>query len=205
MNKLLPYSNCYISKYFKTNFNTSFKYNGLRRPYLKENEFNYQIQYIKEKYKNLNEYQIIKKILDLNNKYSMCNYNWFPSKGKKTNLLLIEEIKKNNLLYLGLLPLEWHKHLEKIPEYNSEIKISQSLRQQVWVKYAGKNYEIKCICCNINTINCFTFECGHIKPSSKGGLNNINNLKPICGLCNKSMNTIDLNKFQEFYLLKNKN
>lgn len=201
MNKLLL-QKCLIYNYFKTNFNLSFKYNGLRRPYLKDEEFIQQIAYIKKKYNKLNNYEIIKKILDLNQKYSKYNYNWFPSKGKKCNSILIDEIQKNNLLYLGLIPLDWHKHLDEIPKFNSETKISQSLRQQIWIKYAGKSYEIKCICCGINIINCFTFECGHIHPASKGGLNNINNLKPICSLCNKSMNTINFDTFQTEYLLK---
>jgi len=33
----------------------------------------------------------------------------------------------------------------------------------------------------------FHFEVGHNIPRSKGGLNDIDNLRPICGNCNRSM------------------
>ena len=39
------------------------------------------------------------------------------------------------------------------------------------------------------------FECGHIIPESKGGETTQDNLLPICGLCNKSMATKNMNEF----------
>ena len=52
----------------------------------------------------------------------------------------------------------------------------------------GKTFEKSCYInwCN-NTINCFTFDCGHNIPESKGGETNISNLKPICRNCNLGM------------------
>lgn len=66
--------------------------------------------------------------------------------------------------------------------------IPKALRQQVWVRYFGKNFNKKCYIkwCN-NMIDVFNFECGHDIPESKGGLTTINNLRPICSSCNKSM------------------
>lgn len=190
-----------IYNYFKNAYPNSFKYNGKRRPYLCKINFKNQIKYINAIYYYKTEDEIIQKILKLNKEYSKKDLTWFPSKGKINNKELIQKIHSLNLLYLGLLPNNWYKQINNIPKYNSEIKISQSLRQQIWVKYIGKKYETLCSCCNINIINCFTFECGHIVAHSKGGLCNINNLIPICGVCNKSMGNMNLNLFKNKYML----
>jgi len=67
-------------------------------------------------------------------------------------------------------------------------KLPKALRQQTWLKYIGNNFETKCLIewCQ-NKINPFNFEVGHNIPSSKGGSDDINNLRPICSQCNKSM------------------
>ena len=73
--------------------------------------------------------------------------------------------------------------------------IPRALREQVWRTYIGKKFEHKCIvtwCENI--ISVFDFETGHVIPESKGGTLNIDNLRPICSKCNRSMSddyTID--------------
>jgi 5-methylcytosine-specific restriction endonuclease McrA len=66
--------------------------------------------------------------------------------------------------------------------------IPRALREQVWLNFIGKKFENKCLvtwCENI--INVFNFEVGHNIPESKGGTLDINNLRPICGKCNRSM------------------
>lgn len=87
-------------------------------------------------------------------------------------------------------------------------KIPKALREQVWLKFMGKQYQGKCTtkwCANIITV--FDFEAGHNIPESKGGTTTINNLFPICARCNRSMNnkfTIDeWNRFDE-ETIKNK-
>jgi 5-methylcytosine-specific restriction endonuclease McrA len=94
-----------------------------------------------------------------------------------------------------MLPKDWFLYIDNLPKYLSEDKISQSLRQQIWTINSKNNLEIKCLCCNLNFINAFTFECGHIIASSKGGKCNINNLIPICSLCNKSMSNTGMDEF----------
>ena len=56
--------------------------------------------------------------------------------------------------------------------------------------------EAKCWVCNQNTISTFNFECGHIKSRKSGGTVELNNLKAICGVCNKSMGTKDMMHFR---------
>ena len=41
------------------------------------------------------------------------------------------------------------------------------------------------------------WECGHIKPESKGGTLSLNNLKPICSTCNKCMGNMPFNEFKK--------
>lgn len=68
-------------------------------------------------------------------------------------------------------------------------KIPLALREQVWILYCGdKHFKHKCCvkwCENIMTP--FSFEAGHNTPESKGGPTDIDNLRPICSKCNKSM------------------
>jgi 5-methylcytosine-specific restriction endonuclease McrA len=67
-------------------------------------------------------------------------------------------------------------------------KITASLRQSVWLAWAGKNFNAKCTvkwCQSI--ITPFSFEVGHNIPESRGGATTLENLRPICSICNKSM------------------
>jgi hypothetical protein len=185
------------------NYPNSFKYNGRRRPFLDNNKFMDQLSYIYDNVSNLEISQIessdnfIKLLNKLNDKYKLQNIDWYPSKGKKQNKDLIDIIKSQNCLYFGMIPNDWFNHVKNIPELNSENKISQSLRQQIWFKYSNNKLNIKCLCCSLNEINSFNFECGHIDPKSKGGLCNINNLVPICSLCNKSMGNTNMKIFMK--------
>jgi len=76
--------------------------------------------------------------------------------------------------------------------------ISKALKTKVWHKYIGKELGIhKCLCCNNIDINQLDFECGHILAKTNGGKNIIENLRPICGICNKSMGTTHMFEFME--------
>jgi 5-methylcytosine-specific restriction endonuclease McrA len=76
-------------------------------------------------------------------------------------------------------------------------KIPAAIRQQVWLTYCGKKFEHRCSvqwCTNMLTP--FTFEVGHNVPESKGGSSELDNLKPLCSNCNKSMgNTYTIDEF----------
>lgn len=73
-------------------------------------------------------------------------------------------------------------------------KIHAALREQVWLRYAGPNFQFACATqwCQ-NEINCFNFQCGHIQAESKGGATTLENLTPLCARCNLSMGTMHMN------------
>jgi len=79
-------------------------------------------------------------------------------------------------------------------------KIPLALREQVWLMYFGDcKFKHKCHvkwCENI--ITPFIFEVGHNIPESRGGPTDIDNLRPICSKCNKSMgDTYTIDEFSE--------
>ena len=74
-------------------------------------------------------------------------------------------------------------------------KISKTTRRAVWEQYAGKNDAItNCWAC-YKELNFWDFECGHVIPESKGGPTVVENLRPVHGSCNKSMQTINLEEY----------
>ena len=82
--------------------------------------------------------------------------------------------------------------------------ISHALKQSIWLEYNGKTFEAKCQvswCKNIVTV--YNFEAGHNIPESKGGTTTLDNLRPICGSCNKSMgNRYTIDEFSNLYAPK---
>ena len=76
--------------------------------------------------------------------------------------------------------------------------IPKALREKVWYSYIiRKNQHYVCYCCESTPITPFNFECGHVHAKSKGGEINLQNLRPICTLCNRSMHTKNLYEFKK--------
>lgn len=77
------------------------------------------------------------------------------------------------------------------------VKISKVLRNKVWNTYIGQDKGIgKCYVCDTQ-ISQQNFECGHVIAAALGGNNNIDNFRPICGTCNKSMGVQNLEDFKK--------
>jgi len=88
---------------------------------------------------------------------------------------------------------------------NKKHKIPKLLKNQSWDTYIGKEKGIgNCYCCSAE-IDSKHFECGHVIPVSKGGPDTIDNLRPICSLCNKSMGTKNMDEFIKKYIKKSVN
>lgn len=118
------------------------------------------------------------------------------------------EALKRNARYLVLLSLieEYNDHNDHNDHTHTPRRkktIPKALRARVWHTYIGQEIGMtKCMCCETSDITSFNFECGHIIPESKGGSTTINNLRPICGTCNRSMGSMDMNDFINMYFPK---
>lgn len=75
--------------------------------------------------------------------------------------------------------------------------LSKTKRTELWNHrigaHIGKNI---CPICETRTIYQRNFEAGHIIPASKNGSDDITNLKPICGNCNRSMSNKNLHTYK---------
>jgi hypothetical protein len=77
--------------------------------------------------------------------------------------------------------------------------IPKAVRIALWeIYFTDDNAKGNCNVCNCE-IKITNFEAGHIIASAKGGNDNIDNLVPVCSLCNKSMGVENLLEFKAKY------
>lgn len=76
--------------------------------------------------------------------------------------------------------------------------ISKSLRRAVWNTYASRHRRIWwCYVGCGDEINIDNFHCGHVIAAANGGPESIENLRPICENCNKTMGVQNLMEYVE--------
>lgn len=75
--------------------------------------------------------------------------------------------------------------------YSYREKIPKRIRERVWEKRNGDTRTGDCVVCS-ETIRYDDFECGHILAAAFGGKINVENLEPICRMCNRDMGTQNL-------------
>ena len=103
-----------------------------------------------------------------------------------------EEIKEENK--------EEIKEETSVQQPYKKKAIPKSLKMLVWHTYIGKEVGLaKCLCCKNKEITQMDFDCGHVVAESRGGLTTVNNMRPICAKCNRSMKAMDMNDFIEKY------
>lgn len=86
----------------------------------------------------------------------------------------------------------------KLGRYNNKTlnNIPSALRHEAWKRYISDLYlKGKCFCCRTSEIEVTNFDCGHIISRKNGGPVTLENLRSICGQCNKSMGTNDMDEF----------
>jgi len=93
------------------------------------------------------------------------------------------------------------------PSRGRKEKIPEAVRIAVWNNYIGrKKGEDKCFIGCGEPITRSNFECGHVKAEACGGKVTIQNLRPICSKCNKSIGKRDMEEFiQQYGFHKHKN
>ena len=81
-------------------------------------------------------------------------------------------------------------------------RVPAALREAVWVRHNGRAYDAECAVRWCETaLTPFSFEVGHNLPESRGGTLDIDNLRPICALCNRSMgSTYTIDQFSALAL-----
>jgi hypothetical protein len=84
--------------------------------------------------------------------------------------------------------------------------IPKYIKETVWKRYIGADKTTgKCFAGCKTTILITNFEVGHNRPRSKGGSDNISNLRPICSSCNKGMgNRMSIEAWKAKYFVKAK-
>jgi hypothetical protein len=141
--------------------------------------------------------------------------NYVPTKKIHKYVHKTQDIKINKLQQdiKKLNTIIQHKNNSKNDSENNTISdiytkpykkksIPKILRNQSWDVYIGKEKGIgNCFCCNAE-IDSKHFECGHIIPACKGGPNTLENLRPICSLCNRSIGSKNMNDFIKKYMKK---
>jgi hypothetical protein len=149
------------------------------------------------------------------------NYNIILSKRHKTTFgkdvtdSMYQKCVENDF-YFGLFNhsttteygYEWAKKLvehytgETIKTYKQLKKptVPKKIKNDSWDKYVGPEYgSALCIVCNKTTIDSKHFEAGHIISHNNGGPSTIENIMPICGCCNKSMQNINMDEYIQTY------
>jgi 5-methylcytosine-specific restriction endonuclease McrA len=78
--------------------------------------------------------------------------------------------------------------------------VPKILKNKIWNKHVGIEIgQTKCLCCKLVDISQLNFQCGHIISEKHGGEMTMENLKPICGSCNSSMGTMNMDDFIQKY------
>lgn len=174
----------------KRHYNACKKY----KVYQIEQEKNKVIEQLTAELKNKND-----KIVSLNKKLNKL-------KNIKTTIQSKDETIYNLVNKLNNITGKYNEVTNKNTKKRiKKQRIPATVRNTIWKLHIGNKTESKCSCCSVEPITKGNFECGHILSEKDGGKIKLDNLRPICGLCNKSMGTKNMLEFmrQYGYAIKN--
>jgi len=77
--------------------------------------------------------------------------------------------------------------------------IPRKIRGEAWKLQFGNSVKGSCYCCKKEFDVFDDWHAGHIVSSSNGGPDTANNLRPVCGSCNLSMGTYNMDDFKARY------
>jgi hypothetical protein len=194
-----------IAKYFLDKYPRIFSNSRSRRcfrPHLHRDSFQEkvgQLLGLLEKKGPVDNTEIIRKIEEYNDTLKTKNWKFFVSSGHDTSVSIMNHMTKARQkggLYVGMFnSYKWLFHLFGIYNITNRFhyvkkKIPKALRIAVWNRYMGGNAR-KGLCpiCRDRELRIEDFHCGHDLAEAKGGGMNVDNLFPICALCNQSMGT----------------
>jgi hypothetical protein len=106
----------------------------------------------------------------------------------------IEILKSNNINITFNITTE-----VPVKQYKKK-NISHAVKIKCWNTHVGELVpKVKCLCCNNVDITQHNFHCGHVIAECNGGSYEMNNLLPICNVCNSSMGSMNMNDFKTMY------
>jgi 5-methylcytosine-specific restriction endonuclease McrA len=108
---------------------------------------------------------------------------------KETVKEIVKDTQKETIIKLDT-PTKKKVKKEKIPA---------TLKNIVWHKYFETSLTGLCQCCKVENISKAIFDAGHIISEKNGGQVILENLKPICKLCNSSMGKTNMDEFMKKY------
>ena len=191
----------------------------VRRPHINKNNFQESLGVLTEKLGIETPQKLIKILEDFNERLKQWPFANFPSYKTFKDPSKIETKCRETGLYLGMFMFKddafgygWVKTI--IHEYTGKeaknkkqkfnITIPKKIKADSWNRYIGKEIgAIKCICCRNAEITQLNFHGGHILAKSNGGKNTVDNIIPICSMCNTSMSDMEMGKFIKEYYPKN--
>jgi hypothetical protein len=77
--------------------------------------------------------------------------------------------------------------------------IPKKIRVETWKNTFGNRMDGACYCCREVLDAMGSWEAGHIISQAEGGPDTADNLRPVCGTCNKSMGKMNMNVFKATY------
>ncbi len=114
--------------------------------------------------------------------------NEYDSHKKECKDIIIQELQRQ--IHTKII----NNEQKEKPKYKH--KLNSVLRFAVWNNIIGSKVAAhKCLCCNNNEISQQNFQCGHVVSRHNGGEDIIDNLVPICGSCNSSMGSTNMDSF----------
>jgi len=114
--------------------------------------------------------------------------SFFPEK-----YIFLEEIQIQPSIPVEKVVKSEQKVVSKSKNPSKSKKISQAVKNIIIEKYT-KDDKLCCYCCKFKLRLC-DVEMGHIKSRKNGGADTVDNLVPLCGSCNKSISTRNVDEF----------
>jgi hypothetical protein len=161
-----------------------------------------------------NGYQLIERIVELNKYYAAQTEGQMVRWGINTDHLNASKQFTPTLILSAYRNYEWIDRLIDIhngtpmtdiphlaykpPNLRSTDGIVHSVRVAVWNKGGDPNDAVhKCHVCKEPIRQKDNFVCGHVVPRAHGGKCTLENLEPICIVCNRDMGTMNMLKYMQ--------
>jgi hypothetical protein len=125
------------------------------------------------------------------NKAFKEHYLWY-SMSNHDDCISFQEIVKAKLC----VPKSNVSIIIKNPNPEPRKSIPKKIRGETWTNHFGTSTKGSCYCCK-KVLDAFDdWHAGHIISHSNGGSDTAQNLRPICGSCNLSMGTENIDEFK---------